>query len=404
LPQQIRLVDEINFSGPAGNISVNSSYPYSGATTNTRGGIAQAFSGNGQIINQAQICLVNASGGNALNNGGVTLAVMDENFTLLTLSDPRQKTDIGTTAQWQTFHFPTPLQTVEGVKYYLAILNTPTVGNSNLTFAVMTTTYVTDPARAGQMASQRNNTWVVDTATSNGVIFRLLSVVAPLIPTAPLTSYASVQDVERELSGCITFSDGSKPSLTDIQTFITASDDFINGFCGHDWWLHSTRESYDGLGVPPRSGVIFLGRGPVCQVDKVEWWNGHEWVMARQGKPLEVAPSQAYEVYLDRGEVRFYYLSLQGMKVYRVNYLYGYGVVPASIQRLSAILTALKVLASWTGGTLGSYSVGDIRVQYPKDGKYGIQWANLMSEANRIMYQQSVRNFAGGFEGIAVSQ
>ena len=397
------VIDEINFGGPTTTLNVANAYPYTGTSTTARGGIAQAFIGTGQTIQQAQILLLNPTQGNTLNNGGVTLAILDNNFTILAQSTPNPKTSIASTsAQWQTFTFPEPCQTQPDTPYYLAVMNTPTTGSSNLNFGCLLTQTVNRPDRVGQLASQRNNTWILDTASNSGLIFRLLGalvVVPPLVSSPPDSVYAVPADVAEILS--TVFDETSFPSVVDVAAALALADGLINVFCGHDWWLHSTQEAFDVLGVvPPRVGSIFLGKGPVCQVDKVEWLCGQQWVPAAEGTPSAADSRQGYRVYLERGEVCLHHLVLMGRRSFRVSYFYGYLAVPECVKRLSALLGALKVLAVWTGGAFaGSYPVGSVNAVYPKDGAYKELWTIISGEAHKIMYTLSRVNRAGGVKG-----
>ena len=224
-----------------------------------------------------------------------------------------------------------------------------------------------------------------------------LDIVFPAAPAPTVTTYSQIQDAQRELQG-FPFSDMTNPSAADVATYITVSDDFINGFCGHDWWQHNNiTEYYDGYSTGPRAGLILLKQLPVVSVTQVQWYDGSQWQLAAQGKPLDVAPAQAYEVYLSQGKIQFYYLAIDGMNEFEVTYNAGYASVPLSVTRLSALLTALKVVAVWTQGTLENYMIGNLRVAYPKDGKYGVLWQKLTVEANRLMLQLSARRIQVGF-------
>ena len=211
------------------------------------------------------------------------------------------------------------------------------------------------------------------------------------------TGYSTIGDVQRELQN-FTFTGRSIPDINSVATYIEMSDDFINGYSQHDWLLHSgTTEYYDGYGLGPRAGMILVKNLPLVSVQTVQWYDGSTWQTGAQGKPLDVSPAQAYEVYLTQGRIQFYYLAISGMNAYQVTYTYGYSTVPPSVRRLSAVLTALKVIAVWTRSTLDNYSLGDLRVAYPKDGEFGVLWEKLTSEANRLMTQLSVRRSYIGY-------
>ena len=396
MSQTFNVIDELLPNPPLDQRRLTATYPSVSGTSITA--MAQLFTGNGESVDLARVQMSRYN--EAAPSAGQAVAyVFDQAFQVLAVSSPADLNTFGASdLVWVDFHFPEPVTTSAGGKYFIAAVNL-TAGPVQQLYVGMGTA---DSAHAGQLYLNYLAGWNAD---SNGdtMPFQVLSL-APVPPEPPVNvAYSQPVDVMRELGGCFQFSTTSKPSLDDALVLIAASDDFIDSFCGHDWYEHSVTEDYDALGLPPRTGQILLKRGPLLSVELVEWWNGHAWEPAAQGKPILVAPLQGYEVYLERAEIRFYRLALDGMKMYRVTYTYGYPVVPASVRRLSALLSALKVLATWTGGTLGSYSVGDVSVSYPKDGKYGVQWEKLQSEANRIMYQLSLRNFGGGFEGNNVS-
>lgn len=205
------------------------------------------------------------------------------------------------------------------------------------------------------------------------------------------TPYSTPEDVGALLG--MTFSSTSNPTYDTVLDFITRSDAWIDSFCGHNWRLNTVENEYhDGVGYGPRAGMIMLKHHPVISVDKVEYWDGRQWRDdTYEGKPSEYPDKQAYEVYYDRGEIRFYKLRLNGLKVYRVSYTWGYTSVPIFVRDLSATMAALAVIAYLSGPALQSYVIGDLRAEYPPEGPYGLQWKRLMERAQRLMFQLSAR-------------
>jgi hypothetical protein len=191
----------------------------------------------------------------------------------------------------------------------------------------------------------------------------------------------------------MTFTTSSTPSNATVEEFISRSDSWIDGFCGHDWNLHNdTVEYYDGIGYGPRAGLIVLKKHPVISLTQVEYYSGTEWKNdTYEGKPNDYPTKQAYEFYSERGEIRFYKLRLDGMKRYRVTYSWGYSTVPTYVKDLSASMAALAVIAYLSGPQLQNYQVGDLSAAYPPGGPYGLQWKMLQERAQRLMFQLSTR-------------
>jgi hypothetical protein len=203
-------------------------------------------------------------------------------------------------------------------------------------------------------------------------------------------TYCQLTDVTALLNR--TFDDASTPSRSQVTDFIGRADSFIDTFCGHDWQSHaSTLEYYDGTGYGPRAGLIVLKNTPVLSLSKVEYYDGQTWQTCVQGKPNDYPTQQTYEFYQDEAKIKFYKLRLDAPQIYRVTYTYGYSSVPTYVKDLSATLTGLAVVAFLSGPALASYFVGDLRVQYPADGAYGLQWKFLADRANRLMWQLSTR-------------
>ena len=202
--------------------------------------------------------------------------------------------------------------------------------------------------------------------------------------------YSEPSDVAELLN--TTFSSTSTPTSDQVADFIAQADDWINAFSMHDWLPHTNiTEYYDGQAVGPRAGMILLKQLPVTSVTQVQWYDGSVWQTAAQGKPLDVSPAQAYEVYLSQGKIQFYYLCLDGMNVFKVTYNAGYTSIPFFVQELSACLAALKVIAFLSGPAMSGYFLGDLRVQYPEGGKYGNQWKMLKERANELKYKCRAR-------------
>jgi hypothetical protein len=202
--------------------------------------------------------------------------------------------------------------------------------------------------------------------------------------------YSLASDVGAMLN--MSFTDTSKPTAGQVAVYIAQADNFIDKFSGHDWLQHTaTQEYYDGVGYGPRAGIIMLKNPPVLAVSLVEFWDGTQWQTGVEGKQSLTPTKECYEVYLDDGKIQFYKLRLDGMKVYRVTYTYGYASLPTFVQDLSATLTALAVIAFLSGPVMASYFLGDLRVQYPSEGPYGLQWKFLTEKATRLMLQLSVR-------------
>jgi hypothetical protein len=211
------------------------------------------------------------------------------------------------------------------------------------------------------------------------------------VSATPAPAYCTTDQVSVWLQNRA-FTSTSQPSDSQAAAFIALSDAFINGYCGHDYYEYDGVIEYqDGVSLGIKAGMILLQNSPVLTISKVEYYDGANWNTAVEGKPHDNPGFETYETYLSQGRIQFFSLAITGMKVYRVTYNYGYASVPTEISQLSAILTALKVLANLTGSTLQNYHTGDVGVAYPKDGQYGVQWEKLMFEAKQLMMSLPTR-------------
>jgi hypothetical protein len=207
-------------------------------------------------------------------------------------------------------------------------------------------------------------------------------------------AYSSYSDVTDQIN--VAFSSSTNPTNTQVTSFITDADSFIDGFCGHDWAEHSSViEYYDAKGTGPQAGIVVLKNAPVLSISLVEWFDGQNWNSAAEGYPNQYPGSQTYVTYLPEGKILFHKLRLDGPKLIRVTYTYGYASIPSYVKQLSSVLAALTVLAYLSGPVYQSYKVGNLDYTYPKEGPYGVQWSMLINRAQRLMWQLTRRPMAG---------
>jgi hypothetical protein len=206
--------------------------------------------------------------------------------------------------------------------------------------------------------------------------------------------YSQPSDVANHIN--MVFSSTSNPTDIQVAGFAADADSFIDGFCGHDWLEHdSVLEYHDAVGVGPQAGIIILDNSPVLSISLVEWWDGHQWESAVEGYPNQYPGYETYVTYLPMGKILFHKLRVDGPKVIRVTYSYGYSSIPAYVTQLSSTLAALTVLAYLSGPVYQSYKVGNLDYTYPKEGPYGVQWNMLINRAQRLMWQLTRRPLAG---------
>jgi hypothetical protein len=209
-----------------------------------------------------------------------------------------------------------------------------------------------------------------------------------------LTSYSAVSDVTNNVN--MPFSSSTTPTDTQVTGFIADADAFIDGFCGHNWLSNSvTQEYYDAKGYGPQAGIVILKNAPVTAISLVEWWDGHAWETAVEGYPNQHPGQETYVTYLPEGKILFHKLRVDGPKMIRVTYTWGYSSVPAYVKHLSSVLAALTVLAYLSGPLYQSYRVGNLNYTYPKEGPYAVQWNMLVDRAQRLMWQLTRRPMAG---------
>jgi hypothetical protein len=195
----------------------------------------------------------------------------------------------------------------------------------------------------------------------------------------------------------MSFSSGTTPTDSQVQEYISRADNFIENYCGHNWLLNTvTQEMYDGIGYGPRTGMILLKHAPVLSISKVEYYSEGNWITGVEGKPHDNPGYQCYETWLDEGKIKWYVLQMDGPKVYRVTYTWGYNSPPTFIKDLSSTLAALAVLASLSGPSLQTYGIGDLNIGYPREGQYGNMWRMLCDRANQLMMQASARRPISG--------
>jgi hypothetical protein len=205
------------------------------------------------------------------------------------------------------------------------------------------------------------------------------------------TSYSIPADVTPLVN--ITFTDSSKPTITQVREYIARADDFINTFTGGNWITNSAvDEYYDGDG----RGVIVLKHRPVLAVTKVEWWNGNEWCLGVQGKNTDHTADEYYEIYADKGLIRWYRLRALGMHMFRVNYTHGYASIPTGVKALSATLAAINVLCFLSGVAVNNWILGDTQVKYPDKGKYATQIAMLDRDREALLWEVGTKSMLSG--------
>jgi len=380
------VIDEIILYPPTSTQNLGAAYL---STALNNAGVAQQFMGTGDIINKGRVII---SRQNNNQTGQMQMLILDQNKTVVGSSVNIAMQSINNVAGWIEFDFANPVQTVSGSIYFVAIVNATAPGSGNM---FITTGTSPDASRNGQMFLQYSAAWNSAIVISEVLPFQLLTLHTD--PPTPIgNSYSSIADLQALLG--FTFTDTTKPTLAQAQTMIEEADAFIDGWCGHDFRLHDTVETYDRLlEMPP--GQILLNNFPLVQVNNVTFWQSNQWWPTIEGRTADGGPTDAnYEVYPARCEIQFYRNFVNGMKVFQVDYTFGYATVPTNVAHLSSMLAALKVLAAWSGGVLQSYSLGDLRVQYPKDGKYGVQWANYTTQANQILRQLGLLRVTSGHD------
>jgi hypothetical protein len=209
--------------------------------------------------------------------------------------------------------------------------------------------------------------------------------------------YSTASDVGNLIN--MAFSATSTPTQTQVEEFISRADAYIDSFSGHNWQGVNTvtQEYHDGVGYGPRAGMILLKKHPVISITSVEYYSGTEWKNdTAEGKPNEYPTMQTYSAYLEEGKIVFSRLRLDGHKLYRVTYTWGYTSTPVFIKDLSSTLAALGVLAFLTGYSLERYNLGDLHAMYPKEGPYGNLWRMLVNRAQDLKYQLAARRPIAG--------
>jgi hypothetical protein len=209
------------------------------------------------------------------------------------------------------------------------------------------------------------------------------------------TSYSRPEDVT-VVTGQ-TYTTTSKPTYAQVQEMISRADSMIDDFCNHNWITNAQVDEYhdaDGR------GIIQLDHKAILAVTKVEWWDGQAWQVGVEGKNTNADSAQHYEVYSKAGTIKLYSLRAQGLKVFRVNYTYGYASIPTKVKNLSAAICALQVLCQLSDISLAGWQLGDTRVEYPSKGdivgKYGVQIKQVTDHIEALKWSIGVKPMQSG--------
>ncbi len=151
----------------------------------------------------------------------------------------------------------------------------------------------------------------------------------------------------------LTFDATTDPLLAEVEDWINDAEDIIDRTCRHAWREVQVTNEYHNLPLGQwRFGVeirVPTTRRPlrtfVSGTDKIEIWNGGEWVELISDASYTEGRQNDYFIAYESGEifVRTLRPVLQERSI-RLSYKHGESTVPRDIKRAAMLLTALNIL------------------------------------------------------------
>jgi len=174
-------------------------------------------------------------------------------------------------------------------------------------------------------------------------------------------AYTTVTKISEELNG-FTLDASSTPTSTTVSSWIDEADAEIDARTGNVWSSNvESSEYYDYDG----SGILRVTNTPIISVTELQTErNGidatsSDWDTLYEGR----LSTKDFIVYKDEGEIVFHGTQkpYAGNQNICVSYTYGYETTPYTIQRLSTLMVANRVINTIINGS-GSEEGGAITV------------------------------------------
>jgi hypothetical protein len=188
--------------------------------------------------------------------------------------------------------------------------------------------------------------------------------------------YTTPSLVQAELRASTAFSSSTIPSEDTVWNWIDEESRVIDAMTGQifsNQVVSSAYIDYDG------EQVLRFPQAPLVSIDKVEYNSGG--LSEPSWTELEEGFGKDFLSYLDLGEIEFINKTYTpGSKKFRLSYTYGYGSIPAEIQRIATLMVAKRTLLSLASNQAntegGSIQIGTIHITDPTN--YSINYLNTM--------------------------
>lgn len=169
------------------------------------------------------------------------------------------------------------------------------------------------------------------------------------------TTYCEAKDVKRILQKSASFSQGTAPSVEEIDTTINRFERYFDNQTQHAWRSTLITNEYHDLPIGPYN--LSTGR-PIkllhrsirtftSGTHKIEVWDGANWVDWISDANYQEGRGKDYWIDYENGVI---YLKLRytyhWQKAIRVTYAYGEDNVPEDVRDAVALFTAAEILTS----------------------------------------------------------
>lgn len=185
-------------------------------------------------------------------------------------------------------------------------------------------------------------------------------------------SYTTAELVQSELRADTAFSGSTVPSLSDVTTWISQYDSYIDGLANRVFEV----TAYTELVHYDKEAYLFIRHTPLVSVTTVEYntnsdGEAPEWVTLTENTDYAVDEKKGMIILFAKT-----YSYGTGYNKFRLSYTAGYSTIPTNVQMLSTKLVTQRVLNTLVSKNVnersdgGSISVGDITIVEPAN--YGV--------------------------------
>mgnify|MGYP006935510409 CR=1 FL=1 len=210
-------------------------------------------------------------------------------------------------------------------------------------------------------------------------------------------AYTNATLIEAELRADAAFSGSTVPSLTQVTTWITETDAYIDHLSSNAYAQQTITDEYiDYRG----ESELILKHSPIISVSSLSYNTntlgsdlGEGWVVKSEGTDFIVKK--------EAGTLILPFTTFSpgtGLRKFKCTYVSGYATTPATVQMLATKMVASRVLDSLLSSNVnegndgGSISVGSISIVEP--GSYGVNTYKEMKSQIKELQADLVRNFS----------